>query len=117
MEDNTPPVINSVTATPNCIRPCFGRLMEITVQGDANDVCDDNPTSQIIGVSSNQECRFMTQPDWYIINNSTVYLRAKKNFYPFDDRIYTITVQTTDESIFFLGQRARPIEREKIVLL
>jgi len=98
--DTTPPAITSVTATPNTLFPSMcGLLKEITVQVDANDICDSAPTCKIISVSSNQTgSRFFTEPDWFITGANTVLLRAKKDLFTLDNRIYTILVKCTDVS-------------------
>ncbi len=100
--DRTDPVITSVTATPNTLSPSLcGLLHEVTVQVDANDICDSAPTCKIISVSSNQtgsRYSFFKEPDWFITGANTVLLRAKNDLFSMDNRIYTITVECTDDS-------------------
>ena len=96
--DTTPPTINSVTATPDCLFPMHC-LNEVIILVDANDICDPAPTSKIIGVSSNQgSYHHCLEPDWFITDPLTVLLRAKKDLVSLDNRIYTITVECTDAS-------------------
>lgn len=98
--DTTAPTITSVTATPNTLFPTMcGMLKEIVVTVDADDICDAAPTYKIISVSSNQEgARFFKEPDWFITSDDTVLLRAKKDLFTLDNRVYTITVEVTDAS-------------------
>lgn len=93
-----PSVTVSVTATPNTLFPTMcGLLHEVTVNVEATDISDSAPTYKIISVSSNQEgCRWLREPDWFITGPDTVLLRAKKDMFSLDNRIYTITVEYTD---------------------
>jgi hypothetical protein len=98
--DTTPPTINSVTATPDTLFPTMcGMLNEVVVTVDADDICDVAPTSKIISVASSQAgSRWFTEPDWFITGADTLLLRAKKNMFSMDNRVYTITVEVTDAS-------------------
>lgn len=98
--DTTAPVIISVTATPDSLWPPDHKMYPVTVSVVAIDTVDATLTSTIISVSSSQpvndEGDGNTSPDWEIKGPLTVDLRAERSGNI--DRIYTITVQTTDES-------------------
>lgn len=102
--DRTDPVITSVTTDPTTIPPGMcgsGPLHEVTVQVDATDICDSAPTCKIISVSSNQtgsRYSFFKEPDWFITGANTVLLRGKNDLFSMENRIYTITVECTDDS-------------------
>jgi hypothetical protein len=98
--DTTAPVIISVTPTPDSLWPPDRKMYPITVNVVAIDAADPTLTSTIIGVTSSQPVNDVgdgnTSPDWDITGPLTVDLRAERSGNI--DRVYTITVQTTDES-------------------
>lgn len=98
--DTTPPVIVSVTPSPDAFWPPNHRMEEVTVNAVAVDVADPAPTAVILSVSSNQPANGTgdgdTAPDWEITGPLTVNLRAERSGN--QDRVYTITVQVSDES-------------------
>ena len=92
--DNTAPVIQSITASPNVLAPANGRSVPVTVFVSATDNCDSAPVSQIVSVTSNET---VASGDISITGPLTVNLVADRN--PSGTgRIYTITVRTTDAS-------------------
>jgi probable HAF family extracellular repeat protein len=92
--DMTPPVICSLTASPNVIWSPNHRLVPISVTANVVDNCDAAPTSQIVSVTCNET----TYPgEIQITGNMAVNLAATRNGYG-NGRVYTITVQSTDAS-------------------
>jgi hypothetical protein len=95
---DSPPGITSISATPNILWPPDHKMYPVQVTVIATDDNDPNPTSQIISVSSNQPINGTgdgdTSPDWLITGALTLQLRAERSGNV--DRIYTITVQTSD---------------------
>jgi hypothetical protein len=102
VQDTTPPVIETVTASPNTLWPPNHKMVHVTVTVSATDVCDSAaPSCQIISVTSNEPVDGPgdghTSPDWIITGPLTVDLRAERSGKG-TGRVYTITVQCTDES-------------------
>jgi len=101
VSDTTPPTVSSITATPTVLWPPNHELVDVTVTVVATDLVDPNPMSQIVSVSSNQPINGTgdgdVAPDWVITGPLTLQLRAERAGTG-GDRIYTITVQTTDFS-------------------
>jgi hypothetical protein len=102
--DTTPPVITSVTATPNVLWPPNHKMVPVTVNAVATDLCG-GATCQVVGVTATEPINGQgdgsTMPDWQIIGPGTVNLRAERSGNR-SDRVYTLTVQCTDGS----GNRA-----------
>jgi hypothetical protein len=99
--DTTAPTIASVTASPDILWPPNHKMGPVTVSVDVSDVCDAALDCQIVSVSSNEPANGVgdgnTQPDWVITGDLTVDLRAERSG-PGSGRVYTITVQCTDDS-------------------
>lgn len=98
--DSTPPLILSVTATPNVLWPPNHQMVDISVVVVAVDAVDPTPISRIISVSSNQPVNGTgdgdTAPDWQITGPLTVKLRSERSHGV--DRTYTITVESVDDA-------------------
>lgn len=98
--DTVAPVIKSVKATPNSLWPPNHKMKNVNVKVVAEDACGD-VTWEIISVSSNEPVNGNgdgnTSPDWIIVDDDTVQLRAERSGGG-KGRIYTITVEATDES-------------------
>jgi hypothetical protein len=98
--DSTPPTIVSVTATPGNLWPPNHTMANIAVTVVAIDAVDPAPVSRILSVSSNQPINGTgdgdVAPDWVITGQLTLQLRAERA--QGVDRVYTITVQSTDAS-------------------
>ena len=96
------PVITSVSASPNLLKPPNHRLVPVTVSVSDSDNCDPNPVCSIISVTSNEPdtgCGSGDKPnDIQNISGLTVQLRAERCGTLKTGRIYTITVQCTDAS-------------------
>jgi probable HAF family extracellular repeat protein len=97
--DQAAPVIHSVAATPNVIRPANKQLVPVTVSVVATDACDPQPINKIVGVLSSDpaaaEPDRTTTPDWVITGDLTVDLRAATDG---DVRVYTVVVESRDNA-------------------
>jgi hypothetical protein len=101
IQDTTPPVIASVTATPNTLWPPNHQMVPIEVTVSVSDVCDAAASCHIKSVSSNEPIDGTgdgnTDPDWIITGPLSVQLRAERAGNK-SGRIYTATVECTDGS-------------------
>ncbi len=95
-EDSTPPTIESLSATPNVLWPPDNRMVCVNLKVNAVDNYDPSPISRITQVTSNQPRNRFFQ-DWKITGPLSVNLRAEV-FESAKPPIYTITIETTDES-------------------
>lgn len=98
VEDRTPPGV-TLTATPATLWPPNHKMVQVTVAVDAHDLVDPSPTSHIVSVTSSEPVTGpgdSTSPDWEITGPLTLDLRAER--LGGTDRIYTITVETTDHA-------------------
>jgi hypothetical protein len=99
--DTTPPTIGAATADPNSLWPRNHKLVPVVVTVDVTDICDATVDCQIVNVTSNEPINGLgdgnTEPDFVVTGNLTVDLRAEASGGG-DGRIYTITVQCTDDS-------------------
>lgn len=93
--DLTPPVIDTVTATPACLWPPNNKLVALGLGSglvvESHDACDPAPTARIIGVSSNQA---LGSGD-ATFTDDRVCLRASQLGAP-SGRTYTVTVEVRD---------------------
>ena len=100
--DTTPPVVTSISASPSTLSPPNHVMVPVTITVVATDDTDPNPISQIISVSSNQPIEGTgdgdQSPDWEITGALTLNLRAERAGNSTADRVYTITVATSDAS-------------------
>jgi hypothetical protein len=98
--DNTPPVILSVSATPNAMWPPNHKMFTVAVSVNASDNCS-GVVSQIVGVTSSEADNGVgdgnTVNDIQNVNGLSVDLRAERSGKG-NGRIYTITVRSTDGS-------------------
>lgn len=97
--DEESPVISSVNASPEKLWPPNHQMVPVVLAVKATDNCD--AVCQIKTVVSNEPVNDMgdgnTEPDWVITGDLTVNLRAERSGMG-SDRIYTITVECTDQS-------------------
>jgi hypothetical protein len=96
--DNQAPVISGVSASPPMLWPPDHTMRTVTVNYAVTDNCGGNIATQL-SVSSNEPISGTgpgdLSPDWQIINNHTVKLRAERS--PSGTgRIYTITITAKD---------------------
>ncbi len=99
VEDTTPPVINSLTASPNSLWPPNHKLIPVALTVSVTDNCDPAPTCNILSVSSNEAINGLgdgnTAPDWVVTGDLSLNLRAERSGKG-SGRVYTITVECTD---------------------
>ena len=80
--------------------PATHKMIPVTIVLVATDLVDPHPVSHIVSVSSNQPVNGTgdgdTAPDWEITGPLKLNLRAERAGTL--DRIYTVTIQTTDFS-------------------
>jgi len=98
LADTTPPDVLRISATPGILSPPNHEMVAVTIVVEATDDQDPNPTSQIVSVTSNQPIDGTgdgdQSPDWEITGPLTLNLRAERA--SGEDRVYTITVVTSD---------------------
>jgi hypothetical protein len=99
--DTTPPTIQGVSAGPNMLWPPNHKMVPVLVQVLSSDICDPAPACRISSVSSNEPVNGLgdgdTAPDWVIMGNLTLNLRAERSGTG-GGRIYAISVTCTDAS-------------------
>jgi CSLREA domain-containing protein/uncharacterized repeat protein (TIGR01451 family) len=99
--DQTPPVIQSMAASPNVLWPPNHQMVPVNVALSASDRCDLVPSCRITSVSSNEPVSGAgagnTAPDWEITGNLAVNLRAERSGKG-TGRVYTIAAMCTDAS-------------------
>lgn len=93
--DTTPPVIQSLTATPDVLSPPNGKLVPVTVSVSATDNCDAAPVSQLISITCSDPTAGPS--DMQITGPLTAKLAAAKAPSGYA-RVYTLTIQSTDAS-------------------
>jgi hypothetical protein len=98
--DTIAPVIQSASASPDTLWPPNHKMVAITINATVTDNC--GPTSwKIIGVQSNEPVNGLgdgdTAPDWQILGNHTLCLRAERSGKG-SGRVYTVTLQAQDAS-------------------
>src|SRR5262249_2314672 len=100
VQDTTPPVIDKIVVTPNTLWPPNHKLVPIRLVVRAHDLCG-GVTWKIAGVASNEAedapGSGHTAPDWVIKDDHHFQIRAERSGRG-SGRIYTVTVQATDDS-------------------
>jgi len=92
--DATAPTITSVSASPNVLSPPNHQMVPVAVTVVASDGCDGAPVNKIRSVTCNEP---VATGDIQVKGDLTVNLAASKNSTG-NERVYTITVQSTDVS-------------------
>jgi hypothetical protein len=100
IRDTTPPVWQSLTATPQLLRSVTDVLVSVTLTAAVTDAVDPAPTTQVLSVASTEATSGLfpgdLTPDWQITPGSmTLTLRSER--YAIIRR-YTVTAGATDAS-------------------
>lgn len=99
--DTIPPVITSASVTPNVLWPPNHKMIPVQLSVTATDICGSVQT-RIISIHSNQDPKAKgsghTSPDAKITGDLTALIRAERTGKDKGGRIYTITVEATDEA-------------------
>jgi hypothetical protein len=102
--DTTPPVIQSVTATPSVLGPPNHRMTPVSISANVTDSCSA-VTWSVTAVASDEPVNGTgdgdTGPDWSTSGAHAVNLRSERAGTG-DGRIYTITIVARDTA----GNRA-----------
>jgi hypothetical protein len=91
--DTTAPTITSLSASPNVFSPPNHKMVLVTISATATDICDSNPKTKIVSVTSNEP----GDGQYQITGDLTLNLQSERNGTG-NGRIYTIVVQATDAS-------------------
>lgn len=99
INDTEAPVISNVSASPAMLWPPNHKMKDVTVSYSSTDNCP-GPITCTLSVSSNEPVNGLgdgnTTPDWIVVNNHLVKLRAERSGTG-NGRIYTITIRCTDQ--------------------
>ncbi|HJQ35734.1 MAG TPA: hypothetical protein VKB93_01215 [Thermoanaerobaculia bacterium] len=90
-KEDRPPVLQSLTASPNVLSPPNGQMVPVKVDVKVTDDNDSQPRCAIRSVWSNQE---ISSDDWKISDTFEVALRATAR--PGEDRTYNVVVVCAD---------------------
>jgi hypothetical protein len=94
-----PPEITSLRAIPNTLWPPNHKMASVSVTVSASDVCDPSPICRVSAINSNEPVNGLgdgdTQPDWKLIENLVVNLRAERSGKG-NGRTYTLTIECTN---------------------
>jgi glycosidase len=97
VNDETPPIITGESANPSTLAPPNHAMRDVTVSYNTADNC--GPASCTLSVTSNEPVNGAddgdTAPDWQILNEHHVRLRAERAGGG-SGRVYTITITCTD---------------------
>jgi hypothetical protein len=97
--DKEAPVITQVSASPSSLWPPNHQMQDVIINYSASDNCGGVTSS--LSVSSNEPANGTgdgdTSPDWIILNDHHVQLRAERSGRG-NGRVYTITITSTDAS-------------------
>jgi hypothetical protein len=102
--ETTPPIINSLSATPNVLlKPSNHKMVPVTVSVSVTDNCDPSvaQSCHIESIVSNEPVSGTgegdTEPDWEITGSLTANIRAERAGSG-SGRIYTVFVRCTDNA-------------------
>jgi probable HAF family extracellular repeat protein len=99
--DTTPPVISSVTTTPNSVWPPRHQMVDVSVRVVASDDSGETPVCAVLSVvsseSDNADGDGNTSSDTEVVGPSHVRVRAERSG-PNGARVYTVTAECTDGS-------------------
>ena len=118
VQDTTDPVIHSITANPSVLTPVNCKMVAVTVEVDASDICDPAPVCYITGVDVYDICcpkpdcddpgitakglvdsylKCVSRPDWELTDDPLVVLLRAMSRCCYG-RVYTIHVVCEDRS-------------------
>ena len=93
VRDTTPPAITSISVNPSALSPPNHKMVPVAISLTATDICDPNPKSKIISVTSNEPGGGQYQ----ITGDLRLNLQSDRNGGG-NGRVYTIVVRATDAS-------------------
>lgn len=93
VRDTMPPVISSITASPDEIKAPNKKMELVTLTVEVSDAADPMPQCMILGVTSNEDIT----GDVNVTGDLTVELRADRDT---EERLYVIAVQCSDDAGF-----------------
>jgi hypothetical protein len=97
--DTTGPLIESIVAEPNMLRPPNHKMRRVELDMTATDTCGSEVQCKVIGITMNDQGEGTgdgnTVGDAFILDNQTVALRAERSGKG-QGRVYTIAVECTD---------------------
>jgi hypothetical protein len=93
--DTTPPKIKGIVVDSPILWPPNHKMVSITVDVTASDVCDPKPSSRIINVMSNDPTTGLD--DIEITGDLSVNLRAERSGKQ-DDRVYILLIESSDHT-------------------
>lgn len=102
---DTEPIINSLTANPDIVSSTyFSQMVDVTITADVTDNSDPNPTCRITEVTCSQSwwSQFLPSrwiiPEFEITGDMTLRVNTQNILRGLEDKIFTITVQCTNDS-------------------
>ena len=99
--DTEPPVILEATANPSVLWPPNHKMVNVRIEVDAEDACDETLTCTILEVTSNEAVNGTgdgnTEPDWMIDGDTGLKLRAERSGNG-ASRVYSVLVRCADSS-------------------
>jgi hypothetical protein len=100
VNDTEAPVISNVSVDPSVLWPANHKMRNVAVTYSSTDNCPGTVTC-VLSVTSNEVMNGSgdgnTGPDWEIVNNHSVKLRAERSGAG-TGRVYTITMRCTDQA-------------------
>jgi uncharacterized lipoprotein YddW (UPF0748 family) len=95
VNDNESPLITNVSANPTQLWPPNHKLRDVTIDYTVTDNCGAATAS--LAITSNEPATGNQAPDWVIVDEHHVKLRAERTHIN-KDRIYTIAITATDSA-------------------